>query len=43
MKRVVVRGATASHNGILSSKGISLEEKDENGMYGSTLHTTKLL
>ena len=40
MKRVVVRGATASHNGILSSKGISFEEKGENGTYDNPLHTT---
>ena len=32
MKRVVVRGATSNNNGLLSSKGISIEEKGENGM-----------
>ena len=41
MKRVVVRGATPSHNGILSSKGISIEENSEKGMFDNPLYTIK--
>ena len=33
MKRVVVRGVTKNNNGILSSKGISI---DENGGHGKS-------
>ena len=33
MKRVVVRGATKNNNGVLSSKGISIEENGDNGKF----------
>ena len=32
MKRVVVRGGSVKDNGLLSSKGISIEENSNNGM-----------
>ena len=32
MKRVVVRGGSFKDNGLLSSKGISIQENSDNGM-----------
>ena len=37
MKRVVVRGGSVKDNGLLSSKGISIEENSNNGMKDSII------